>query len=66
MQQKIPQDTILSKLKNLDIPKHFLFAEGDVILDAQYHGGEFSKMTVAKLEMVPKTGHMLPVTQPKI
>ena len=63
---KEAQDTIQLNLKNLDIPTYVLFAENDSILDPQYHGVAFSKMTGAKLEMVPKTGHMLPVTQPQI
>lgn len=63
---KVPQDAVLSKLKNLDILTRVLFAKDDVILAAQYHGVAFSKMTGAKLEMVPNTGQMLPLMQPQI
>lgn len=63
---KASQYTVSSKLVNLDIPTHVLFGEDDVILDAQQHGVAFSKMTGAKLEMIPGAGHMLPITQPQV
>ena len=63
---KESQDSIQINWRNFDIPMYVLIAENDFILDAQYHGVAFSKMTGAKLELVPKTGHMLPVTQPQI
>ncbi len=63
---KKSQNSVLSALENLDTPTYVLFAKNDVILDAKYHGVAFSKMTGAKLEMVPKAGHMLPVTKPEI
>ena len=63
---KKSQNSVLSELGKLEIPTHVLFAENDVILDAQYHGVGFSKLTGAKLEIVPKAGHMLPVTKPEI
>ena len=48
------------------MPSYVLVAENDVILDAQYHGVAFSKMTGAKLEMIPKKGHKLPVTKSQV
>ena len=61
---KKTQNSILLALENLDTPTYVLYAKTNFILDAQYHGGAFIKMTGAKLEMVPKAGHMLPATKP--
>ena len=63
---KEQQNSVVSKLENLDIPTYLLFAENDVILDAKYYKVAFSKMTGAKLEMLPKTGHMFPVMKTQI
>lgn len=60
------QNDVVSKLTQLHVPTHVIFAEDDVILDAKRHGVAFSEATGARLVMIPKTGHMLPVTQPKL
>ena len=63
---KASQNDVVSKLTQLHVPTHVIFAEDDVILDAKRHGVAFSEATGARLVMIPKTGHMLPVTQPKL
>ena len=63
---KESQNDVVSKLGDLEVPMHVLFAEDDVILNAQHHGVAFCETTGARLVMIPKTGHMLPVTQPRI
>ena len=60
------QDDIVSKLGDLKVMTHVLYGEDDAVLDAHLHGTAFCKMTGAKLIMIPKTGHMLPVTQPQL
>ena len=60
------QNDVILKLAQLNVPTHVIFGEDDVILDAQKHGVAFSQATGARLVMIPKTGHMLPVTQPKL
>lgn len=63
---KASQNDVVLKLTQLNVPTHVIFGEDDVILDAQKHGVAFSQATGARLVMIPKTGHMLPVTQPKL
>jgi pimeloyl-ACP methyl ester carboxylesterase len=63
---KASQNDVVLKLPQLNVPTHVIFGEDDVILDAQKHGVAFSQATGAGLVMIPKTGHMLPVTQPKL
>ena len=60
------QGEIVSQLGDLRVMTHVLFGEDDAILDAHLHGTAFCKMTGAKLIMIPKTGHMLPITQPQL
>ena len=63
---KASQNAVLQKLKYLKVPTHVLFAEDDIILDAKHHGVAFSEITGARLKLIPKTGHMLPITQPQL
>ena len=60
------QIDVFSQLGELKIRTHVLFGEDDAILDANLHGTAFCRATGARLIMIPKTGHMLPVTQPQL
>lgn len=56
--------SLVGREKELDVYTEVLFGEEDEILDAKLHGEEFAKLASAKLTMVPRTGHMLPLTIP--
>ena len=60
------QIDVLSQLGELKVMTHVLFGEDDAILDANLHGTAFCRTTGARLIMIPKTGHMLPITQPQL
>ena len=63
---KASGNDVVSNLAQLNVPTHVIFGEDDVILDAKRHGVAFSEATGARLVLIPKAGHMLPVTQPKL
>ncbi len=63
---KASQHEVARQLSDLTVPTHALIAQDDNILDIQLHGVKFSDLTGAPLTMVPRAGHMLPMTQPTL
>jgi pimeloyl-ACP methyl ester carboxylesterase len=63
---KSAQEELMTRLDAIKTGVYVIFAEDDNILDAQHHGKAFCEKTGAKLVMIPKTGHMLPATNPQL